>query len=724
MSVFYGFRIAILVVALACAIFLVRRMSRRSLRGVIPFSAGLVLVALFLLVGNAFHGDFLNRPFDGLLSVLSSVSLFLQPVGILLLLFGAFRLVHSLKPHLDASLVENSFVGVFIIQGGVLKSANCRFAQILGYDRHEVIQRPLLDFIAPAFRPVVEEKIKRHEKAQREYLRFEAKATRKDGAEVDIEIVSSRTIYEGHEAIQGTLIDNTTRRQALHVILAGEERFRTMANSSYDIISEHDADGEFLYLSPNIKEILGYEPYELISTPFFNYIHPDDRSAAQIEFRKIARHKASGRVTFRYQGKSGEWCWIESTGRSYITGSGDMQVILVSRDITNQRKMQEEIFKASKLESIGVLAGGIAHNFNNILTVILGNISLAKSYFSAADEEPLQVLADAEKACLSAQDLTAQFLTFAKGGEPVKRRLRIDVLLKETIDLSLRGSTTKCKYQFDKDLWQVEVDRGQMNQVIHNLVINSDQAMPDGGLLKVSAVNEEISGEHDLPLTAGTYVKISFCDEGAGISEKNLTRIFDPYFTTKKKGSGLGLATAYSITKSHSGLLTVESHLGVGTTFYIYLPAKPTQARVRTMAANGVLDSRAISNGRILIMDDEETIRKSVGRMLGRLGYDVEVAEDGEAAIAIYQGAHAAHQPFDAVLMDLTIPGGMGGREAIEHLRAFDPTIKAIVSSGYSNDPIMSDYKAYGFKNVIAKPYRFESLGQIINETIVNGNAN
>ena len=722
MSVLYVFRIAILLVGIACIYLFARLLSKRSLKGARPLGLGLALVALSLLAGDIFSGDLLSWPpgTRGLLAV-QITTIILQPVGILMLLVGAVQLIHSLKPHLDSSLVESSFVGVFIVEDGILEFVNSRFVEILGYQHEEVVGRPMLDFIAPAFRTIVDEKNKLHEKDRRDHLRYEAKVLKKDGEEIYVEIISNRTIYEGNPAIQGTLIDNTTRRQALQVILASEERFRTLAKSSYDIISEHDAEGVFLYLSPNIKEILGYEPYELISTPFFNYMHEADRAGAKREFQKIVSERTSGRVTFRYRSKRGEWLWIESTGRSYVTGSGQMQAILVSRDITNQRKMQEEIFKASKLESVGVLAGGIAHNFNNILTVILGNISLARSYFTVDDEEPLQVLSDAERACLSAQDLTAQFLTFAKGGEPVKKNVRIEQLLKDTIDLALRGSQAKCKYFFAEDLWHLEVDKGQINQVFHNLVINADQAMPGGGLIKVSATNENLSPPHDLPLPDGPYVRIVFSDEGVGISEKNLAKIFDPYFTTKKKGSGLGLATAYSIIKSHNGLLMAESFPGQGTTFLIYLPAMKTQVVSGKEESDHASDAGTISNGKVLIMDDEETIRKSVGRMLNRLGYEVGLAEDGEQAINLYRCAYETKRPFDAVLIDLTIPGGMGGKETIERLREFDPEIKAIVSSGYSNDPVMSDYEAYGFRNVIAKPYRFDSLGQIINETILNG---
>ncbi len=722
-SVLSVFRLAVILLTSVCTYLVLRQFLHRSLEGTRLIAVGAAVFISSLIVGILPDLTFVTQEHAGTIhTVLRAFELFALPAGVLLLVVGIFRLSDSLQPHLDSSLVEHSFVGVFVIQEGVIKHVNSRFAEIAGCVQSEIIGRPLLDFIAASYKVLLQEKLSRHEAGEREYHRFEAILCRKDGEEVDVEIITSRMTYNRKPAIQGTLIDNRTRRQALNVILAGEERFRTLANNSHDIISEHNAEGGFTYLSSNIKKILGYESYELINTNIFNYIHSSELEKVREELGRCFEERTSARVTFRFKNKECDWQWFESTGRPYVTGSGDLQLILVSRDITNQRKIQEEILKASKLESIGVLAGGIAHNFNNILTVILGNVSLAKSYFDSDEHEPIQILEEAENACLNAQDLTAQFLTFAKGGEPVKQPASLARLVRSTINLALRGSQVKCEYSLPRNLHKVQIDKGQINQVIHNMVINSDHAMPQGGKIKVSASNCELNGEHNLPLRSGSYVLLRFEDEGCGISEEHLSKVFDPYFTTKKKGNGLGLATAYSIIKNHDGLLTVESKIGTGTTFFVYLPADNVDAalsvRRKRTRLNGNL---TISNGKVLIMDDEETIRKSVSRMLLRLGYEVESAKDGGEAIRLYESAVQAHQPFDAVLMDLTIPGGMGGREAIERLRKLDPEIRAIVSSGYSNDPIMSDYKRHGFTNVIAKPYRFDRLGKVINEVILNG---
>ena len=389
-----------------------------------------------------------------------------------------------------------------------------------------------------------------------------------------------------------------------------------------------------------------------------------------------------------------------------------MGMVLVFRDITEKQKIEEERLKASKLESIGVLAGGLAHDFNNILTAILMNISLAKKC-AYPQEEVFRRLTEAEKASLRAKDLTQQLLTFSKGGLPVKKTISIAQLIRDSVNFVLRGSSVRCEFFLSEDLWPVEVDEGQITQVIHNLVINAQQAMPQGGVIQIYGENVMISAEEaglGLPLPAGNYIKISLKDSGVGIPEEHLTKIFDPYFTTKEKGSGLGLTTVYSIIQKHKGYITAQSKLGAGTTFHLYLPASqksiPTENRVEENPPSG--------KGKILIMDDENIVTEAVSQMLSYMGYQVEVAKDGSEAIQLYQKAKELGQPFQVTIMDLTVPGGMGGKEAIARLREIDPHVKAIVSSGYSNDPVMANFQQYGFSGVIAKPYRWEELSKLL----------
>ena len=376
-------------------------------------------------------------------------------------------------------------------------------------------------------------------------------------------------------------------------------------------------------------------------------------------------------------------------------------------DVSEKKKTEEEIVKSKKIESLGILAGGIAHDFNNLLTGILGNISLAQTYLTPDHRafERLEAAADASK---RARELTHQLLTFSKGGLPIKTTASIAELLRDSAGFVLRGSSVRYELSIPHDLWSVEIDPGQVNQVVNNLFINALQAMPKGGTISVQAENCPVDEDSVIPITPGNYVRIHIQDQGVGITPDNIQKIFDPYFTTKKTGSGLGLTTAYSIIKKHEGLITVGSQVGVGTTFCIYLPA--SQASLRSPLGHEDGNKGHRSKGKILVMDDEELIRDLAAELLTQLGYEVFLVKDGAAAIAVYQQARKLGEPFDAVIMDLTIPGGMGGKEALLRIRELDPNVRAIVSSGYCNDPVMADFSEYGFVGVLRKPYEADDV--------------
>ena len=387
-------------------------------------------------------------------------------------------------------------------------------------------------------------------------------------------------------------------------------------------------------------------------------------------------------------------------------------IIATVLDVTAQKRLRERQAElenrmqlTQKLESVGVLAGGIAHDFNNLLTAILGNLHLARD--EAIPEERMALLDQASNACTDATHLTRQLLTFARGGEPIRIVAHIKNLILDTVGFALSGSNVKAECQLEETLSAVEVDEGQLKQVIHNLIINAKQAMPDGGRVEVRATNatrqDSASGavEH--------IVQISVRDSGPGISPQNLPRIFEPYFTTKQKGSGtgLGLATAYSIIRRHGGTLSVESEPGEGTVFFIELPASAKLAVHAGPQSSGVVDG---GGRRILVMDDEEAIRRLAGRMLLTRGYQASLVPDGTAALNAYAAAIREQQPFAAVILDLTIPGGMGGRETIAGLKAIDPEVKAIVSSGYSDANESSEYREQGFAASLQKPYKRDDL--------------
>ena len=392
--------------------------------------------------------------------------------------------------------------------------------------------------------------------------------------------------------------------------------------------------------------------------------------------------------------------------------------VITVEDVTERVRLEQEIFRTQKLESVGVLAGGIAHDFNNLLTGIMGNISLAQMGLPAGGSI-FETLAEAEKAALLARDLTQQLLTFSRGGKPVKQTVALGELIANASQFTLRGANVRAESSFPPDLWAVEADKGQLAQVFHNLVINACQSMPLGGTVHLAAANVFIDSGSGTPLPSGKYVRVTIADHGVGIPPENLPKIFDPFFSTKKGGTGLGLAIVHSIVKNHGGQIEVTSAPGEGTTFSLLLPAS---AGVASPAAppTGTCSGR----GRILLMDDEPVVRQVVSRILTALGYEVEAAAEGAAAVALYRDGLAGGKPFDAVILDLTVPGGMGGAEAMGLLRSIDPAVRAIVSSGYSSDPVMSNYGDYGFRSMIAKPFQANDLSRVLRQVLVESRTN
>ncbi|MGH8094582.1 MAG: CHASE3 domain-containing protein [Chthoniobacterales bacterium] len=395
-------------------------------------------------------------------------------------------------------------------------------------------------------------------------------------------------------------------------------------------------------------------------------------------------------------------------------------VVVVFRDITERQRDEAERRKGEALDQLGLLAGGIAHDFNNLLTEIIGNISLI-SMLLPPNEDVTRRLEDAKNASLRARDLAQQLLTFARGGAPIKQTASIADLVQETVSFSLRGSHSRAEITIEPDLWAAEFDPGQISQVIANLVVNADQAMPNGGTLHVKCDNFSHTANPEpatLDLPAGDYIRIRLRDEGTGIPESYLKRIFDPYFTTKAKGSGLGLATTYSVIKNHNGLITVESELHCGSTFSVYLPA----ARHQPLATEPVAltNEPMKGSGRVLVVDDEEAIRILVDFTLTRLGYEVCPAPTALHGIELYREALITGHRFDLVILDLTLPGGMGGKEALKKLLEIDPMVNAVVSSGYATDATMSRYEDFGFRGMIAKPYQAAELGRKVHALIAS----
>jgi PAS domain S-box-containing protein len=397
-----------------------------------------------------------------------------------------------------------------------------------------------------------------------------------------------------------------------------------------------------------------------------------------------------------------------------INGAGHtIGAVVVFRDITEKLKTEAELQKASKLESIGVLAGGIAHDFNNILTVILGNISLARLALSTG-RSTSEALAEAEKASLRARELTQRLLTFARGGSPIKKPIHLAPLTRECAARALQGSNVVTEFFLGENLWTVQADEAQIVQVMQNLISHARATMSKDPRLDIHVLNQEMASDPLLFLRPGPYVRVSIRDYGAGLQQENLTKIFEPYFGPKHQGNGLELATAYSIVRKHEGQIRVESIPGQGTVFHVYLPA--TAAPVLPAVQEPRSARRSGRPQHVLVMDDELPIRTLAVHLLQRIGCTAVTAADGAEAIELYESARRGGKPFGAVIMDLTVPNGMGGKETIRELRALDPDVLAIVSSGYSNDPVMANYRDFGFAGVVPKPYSGEDLAAALDD--------
>jgi len=510
----------------------------------------------------------------------------------------------------------------------------------------------------------------------------------------------------------------TERRLAEDALQESEARFRNLLKFVPGVsILGYGTDGVVRYWNRASVQIYGYLAAEAVGKRLTDLIIPDDLQPLFAQaLAKGQDATLSGEILppgeYRLRHKNGSLVPVYTIHTVVCLEDRPTQLFCINVDLSERKRAEAERLKLDKLESLGVLAGGIAHDFNNLLTAILGNISLA--HLEADMKEVQGRLQDAERACLHAQGLARQLLTFAKGGKPVKKPLQLADLILESISLALCGSRTRCEFAFAQNLWMVEVDPGQIQQVFGNLLINADQAMPEGGIITLGTGNVFLQNGKAGALSPGKYVKITVADQGVGITPENLPKIFDPYFTTKAKGTGLGLATVYAIIKGHGGVIQVESQPGEGTTFTMFLPATVG----KNLASRPTPLLSTDGKGRILVMDDEESIRILLDKILRRIGYETSLARDGFEAVAAYSQAKESGRPFSAVICDLTIRGGMGGREAIKELIAIDPQVKAIVSSGYSDDPAMADYEKYGFSGVIAKPYRINELSHVLQEVI------
>jgi two-component system cell cycle sensor histidine kinase/response regulator CckA len=613
------------------------------------------------------------------------------------------------------SIFDNAKDGILIASVATRKfiAANKTICDMLGYTVEELLGLGVEDIHPPEEIARAREDFAlqmRGVKGIAENL----KVIRKDGGIFYADISATPISFGGEQYAMGIFRDITERKKMEEALRSSRDFIERILDTvdeafividrDYRIVMANSAYGSQVRMPA--QEIIGKHCYEISHQREMPCYEAGEECAVRHCFETGEPHSC----VHKHTDKDGSVLYVETKAFPLRDAAGSVtSAIEVINNITDRHLLEEQILRTQKLEAVGLLAGGIAHDFNNLLQGVFGSISMAKM-FSDEGGKAYAMLEGAEAALYQATHLTKQLLTFSRGGEPVKKVIALASVIDHAVRFALSGSNVNYLSSIDERLWTVEADEGQINQVVHNIVLNACEAMPVGGTLRVAMHNTEIGEKNTLPLDRGNYVRIDITDSGPGIPDHYLARIFDPYFTTKQKGSGLGLATSYSIVKRHGGLITVSSQLGTGSTFSLYLPASGQRPSARKGQVAGLLSGR----GKILVMDDEEVVRTIAGHMLAGLGYEVEFAESGEGAIEKYSAAMKADVPFDAVILDLTVRGGMGGRETIRKLSAIDPSVKAIVSSGYSSDDILSQYRDYGFLAVLTKPYQIEELGLVL----------
>ncbi|MBF0367203.1 MAG: PAS domain S-box protein [Oligoflexia bacterium] len=652
-------------------------------------------------------------------------------------IFGTFQDIHERKLALEAQkhlaeIVEKSLNEIYVFDAYTLKfkHANHGALKNLQYTLAEIKTLTPVDikpdYTEESFRQAIAPLLQH----QCELLLFESNHRRADGSLYPVEVRLQLVDVDGiprNKVFLAVISDITNRKKAEFDLMAEKERLNVTLQSIGDGVITSDLQGKVEIINRVAQKLTGWTQEEAYGKPLSEVFYI---------INEITRHRCQNPVEQVLQSGevielSNHTCLISRDGRELVMeDSGapirDKQnniigVVLVFRDNTEKQKLKQSEEKTAKLEALGILAGGIAHDFNNLLGGIFGHIEMARESIPQ-ENKAIEFIDKAMTTFNRAKALTEQLLTFAKGGEPVKKILPIAPLLQASTHFAMSGSNVLAVFDIAANLWPLRFDENQIGQVIDNIVINAIQAMPLGGKLTIAAQNVTLKEVH--------YVQISFADTGSGIPSHILSRIFDPFFTTKSKGSGLGLATVYSIVKKHNGEITVESHLEKGTTFYVLLPAiatfnQPQRQEQEEQPMSTTPDSRSdndndkeakntIPHGCILVMEDEIFLREIIEYMLTSIGYRVQFALNGEEALKLIKEAEEKNNPFVAAIMDLTIPGAMGGKDAILKLRERGSQLKVFVSSGYSDDPVMANPEKYGFNDKISKPFRKAELEALL----------
>lgn len=598
------------------------------------------------------------------------------------------------------------------LQDGRCIDANEAYAQLVGFSREELAGRTTTElniWLSPEERKRAIAGLSPSGRGRD----VEITLRRKDGS-LRLTVASAEVLtIEGEQCILSFFYDITDHKQAEAAIAAEKERLAVTLRSIGDGVITTDIRGAIVIMNRVAEELTGWSQNEAEGRPLeavFSIVNETTREPCE---NPIERVLSTGRIVelanhALLTSRDGTERVIADSGAPIMDRDGKtIGVVLVFRDMTEKQKILDAMQRAAKLDSLGVLAGGIAHDFNNLLTGLFGYVELARSV--SKDARVIEYLEASLATMNRARALTMQLLTFAKGGAPAQKATPSIPFIQEAVGFALSGANVACHFSLGEDVWPCNIDKNQIAQVIDNIVINAQQAMPNGGFIEVAVRNLSVEEGEYPSLSKGRYVKVSIKDGGIGMPKDVMPRIFDPFYTTKTKGHGLGLATCYSIVSRHGGWIDVESEPGRGSTFYVYLPAA-----TESVAVNSAATVKQEGSGRVIVVDDEEVVRNTVGRMVEALGYTVVCARDGREAIDLYVRGTKAGQRFAGMILDLTIRGGMGGREAVTEIRKLDKELPVFVASGYGDDPVMRNPVEYGFTGSIGKPFTITELADML----------
>jgi len=631
------------------------------------------------------------------------------------------------REHYLSTIINATRDGFWVLDAnGKVSDVNEAYCHMSGYTRNELLQLRIPDLEVDETPDETAARIKRIIKNGSEL--FETRHRRKDGSFFEVEISVTWLDKDVHQFVCFCR-DVTERKTMEQALKESEENLRVIFDTVYSGVILVDAAGIITFANRRMAEMFGLDIEELIGSSYTEHVHEtQSKEGEQMMFQLIQGDIDHVFLERLYRKKDGTVFWGHLSGSRLCHLDGSFSSLVgVITDISERKRLEDQLQQAHKMEAISTLTGGIAHDYNNLLAIIMGNLSMARE-----EMEPHSVIAgllhEMEKASSKARDLTHQLMTLSRGGHPMKERGSIESLLKEILLEVKAHEGIEYTLSIQDDLWPVEYDSRQMHFAISNILINAVESMPQRGTITIQVENQVIvdkSNDSAVPLNNGKYVRISIKDEGRGIPKKHLNKIFDPYFSTKErgeqKGMGMGLTTAYAVVQKHDGNIMVNSTTGVGTIVTIYLPAECAESKAPGAKRDDTTPS--ISSGqpttkKILVMDDEESLRTLAQRMLERLGYKAETVKDGAEAIETYKKHMDSGEPFDGVILDLTIKGGMGGDQAIKELIKIDPDVKAIVCSGYFNDPVLAHFEEHGFRGAMAKPYQKADLESVLKKVL------